>query len=152
MDAITAHAQLNLSREGYARAADAGVSTIGIGCVQGPDGRIWVTAMFAEPGARPAPKRQADKGPAPKSRPPPAEPPPPVPAKAESAPSPAAERLEALLVNAINEERGWGIGGQKPDPLLRQLPKFPKADLSRPPGNSRFVHPTIGVPRKLQNH
>jgi uncharacterized protein YkwD len=129
MDAIALHLQLNLSRAAFPHAIDAEVSTAGVGCVQGDNGRIWATAMFAQPGARSTAKKEPTRSGAPKSRPPSVETPPTVTEK--SAPSPAAERVEQLLVAAINEERGWGVGAQMIDPLLRQAARDHSADMMR---------------------
>jgi uncharacterized protein YkwD len=48
MVALALHGKLNLSNEGFRRAVDPEVTTIGVGCVTGPDGRIWATALFAQ--------------------------------------------------------------------------------------------------------
>ena len=111
-NAVTAgaHAALNGTPEARRNSIDREVSVIGLGCAEGPDGRIWITAMFARlagQGATPRPPTVA------------ATPKPP-----DEAGPPTAARLEELLVRAINEESGslmlMAVSAQKLEPLMCQ--------------------------------
>jgi hypothetical protein len=56
--ALDAHLQLNLPGAGYAIAAATDLSTLGVGCAVGADGRVWVTELFAQPERRTNPATQ----------------------------------------------------------------------------------------------
>ena len=104
----SAHTALNGTAEARRNLLDREVSMMGLGCAEGRDGRIWITAMFARPGGRGAPRQ------------PPATAVPP----AAAAGPPTAQRLEELLVRAINEESAavmlMAVSAQKLEPLMCQ--------------------------------
>ncbi len=56
--ALDAHMQLNLTGANYAVAAATDVSTIGVGCAIGTDGRVWITELFVQPAGRASPAPQ----------------------------------------------------------------------------------------------
>jgi hypothetical protein len=56
--ALDAHMQLNLTGASYAIAGATDVSTIGVGCAVGKDGRVWITELFAQTAGRAQPAPQ----------------------------------------------------------------------------------------------
>lgn len=113
--ASTAHTALNRAADSRRNLLDREVTMIGVGGAEGPDGRLWITALFALPAGRPVARVS------------------PTAPETPASPPPSAERLEELLWKGINDERGRQIatGSLKLEPVLRQAAREHSADMER---------------------
>lgn len=122
----SAAAALNGKPEARRNMIDREVTTVGLGCAVGPDGRIWVTAMFARPAGQPVPGSPSVAATAPSRQEPGPETPPP---SENTSARLSAERLEELLAAKIFYERC--TNGEQVDPALRQVAREHSADMMR---------------------
>jgi uncharacterized protein YkwD len=161
MVALALHGQLNLSNEGFRHAVDPEVSTFGVGCVVGPDGRVWTTALFAQPaGTRSTlppptlvPRSPVAIPPALPPDPRPEREPVPTPAPPEAAPAEGSVSYLGELSNAFIESlrrRYAGTGDMHSATLLKINCSPLRMDLV-PAENSVTIRPVV-IEWVIQHH